>query len=184
MHSTTVYNTTCAHAYKSRLRRAQGAIGRSVLSIPLSPASRPPAVCPARAGWEAGPAPFLRLSAPSGPRRRSHSSRRPWRPRPAAAFVDRTVLCAAKAAGCRVFGCDLAAGDHWRRLRHLGAAGVAVSRCGAPVEGAVGSALSSAREKVEKSEAAGQGWAGRRAQGGRALKQATEGIGEAAHRCR
>ena len=141
IHSTTVYNTTCTRAHKSRFRGAKGAIGRSVLSVLCGSASRPPAVWPALSGWEAGPAPSLRLPAASGTKRRPRSSWRRRRPSRAAALVDRTAVSVAKAAESRVFGRGLGGGDDWRRLRALGRVGPVVGDRERSVEGSVDSAL-------------------------------------------
>ena len=128
-----------------------------------------------RAGDEAAPAPSLSVWAASEAERRSRSARRLLRPTHAATLVNATVLGAAITSSCRVFDCTLGAGDHGKGLRHLGPSAATADRCGGSVEGAVGSALISVRDKVWRGEAGGQGGAGRRAHGGRALKLAGGG---------
>ena len=147
---------------------------RGSLGLLCSP-SRPPIHQVVHGGGEAGPAPSLSVWVASEAERRSRSARRRLRPTHAAALVIATVLRDATAAGCRVFDCSLGAGDHWKGLRHLGPSAAAVGRCGGSVEGSVGSALISVRDKVWRGEASGQGGAGRHAHGGRALKLAGGG---------
>ena len=130
---------------KVGFRGAKGAIGHSAPSVPCGSASRPPAVWPARAGWEAGPAPSLRLLAALKMKRRPQSSLRRRRPSPAAALVDPTALRVASAAKSRVFVLGLDGGDDWRGLRGLGRVGRAVSDCERSVEGAVDSAVRAQR---------------------------------------
>ena len=161
-----------------------GAISRSVLSVPCGSASRPPAVCPARAGREAGPAPFLRLPAASKAQRRLPSSWRRWRPSRVAALVDRTAVSFARAAKSRVLGLGLGGGDDLRGLRDLGREGHVVGDRQRSVEGAVGSPLSSVREEVWRGEALYKRGLCRCAAGAGSLKVAPEGNGAAAHRCR
>ena len=138
----------CARVQKYRFRGAKSAIGRDVPTVPCDPGSRSPARFPARGGWGAGPSPSLRLSAATVTRRRSHSSRRPAAAEPRAALVDRTALRAATAAGCRVFGRGLGAGDHWQRLRGLGQEDRVVGDRHRSAEGSVGSAIRGVRERV------------------------------------
>ena len=92
-------------------------------------------------------------------------------------LVNRTALLSTSAANCRVFGCGIGAGDHGNGLRHLGPSAAAIDRCHRPVEGAVGSAVRRVRERVRRCEASGQGAAGWRARGGRALQLAGQGNG-------
>ena len=119
--------------------------------------------------------PSLSVWAASGTERRSRSGRRRLRPTHTATLVNATVLRGATAADCRVFDCSLGAGDHWKGLSHLGPSVAAVGRSGGSVEGAVGSALSSVRDKVWRGEAGGQGGVCKRAHGGRALELAGRG---------
>ena len=142
---------------------------RGDLTLLCSPSCPPinQAVC--RDG-EAAPVPSLSFSAASEAERRSRFVQLRLRPTHAAALVNATVLRGATAAGCRVFDRSLASGGHKKVLRPLDPSGAAVCRSGGSVEGAVDSALSSVRDKVWRGEAGGQGGAGRRAHGGRALK--------------
>ena len=172
-----VHYTHTFYMYKSRFRGASGAHGRRGSLVPCSSASPALATYPARGGWEAGPAPSLRLPAASVARRRLTSSRRRLRPTRAAALVDRTALCAATATGWRVCGRGLGTRDHRRDLHHLGAVGRELSRRHRSVEGAVDRAVGRVRERVRRCEASGQGAAGGRAHGGRALKLARGGQG-------
>ena len=128
-----------------------------------------------RAGDEAAHAPSLSVWAASEAERRSRSARRLLRLTHAATLMNATVLGAATTSTCRVFDRSLATGDHWNGLRQLSPSASAAGRCGGSVEGAVGSALISVRDKVWRGEAGGQGGAGRRAHGGRALKLAGGG---------
>ena len=96
---------------------------------------------------------------------------------PAATHVDEVGLQVDQATGCRVSGPHLAADGHRRDVRRLGPVERADDRRDAPVEGAVGSAISSVRERVGRSDARGQGRACTRAYGGRTFEHASGGKG-------
>jgi hypothetical protein len=88
---------------------------------------------------------------------RSRSYRLRLRPTHTSTLVNATVLRAVTASTCRVFDCGLDAGDHGQRLRHLGPSGTILGPCHRSVEGAVDSAVSSARERVQMGDAGKQG---------------------------
>ena len=64
-------------------------------------------------------------------------------------LVNTTVLHATTAATCSVSGCGLGTRHNWPTLHHLGPSCEALGPCHWSVEGAVDSAVSSARERVQ-----------------------------------
>ena len=177
MDNISVYYTRTFLHVQSRFRGASGAHGRRGSLVPYGSASPALATYSARGGWEAGPAPSLRLPAASVAWRRLTSSQRRLRPTRGAALVDRTALRTATASGWRICGRGLGTHDHRRGLRRLGPVGDELSHRHRSVEGAVDRAYRRARERVRRCEASGQGGAGRRARGGRGLKLARGGKG-------
>ena len=169
IHSTCTKVGSDAHQAHKGVREYRGSLG------PLCSPSCPPIHQADRGGEEAGPAPSLSVWAASEAEQRSSSARRRLWPTHTATLVNATVLRGAITSTCRVFDCTFGAGDHWKGLRHLSPSASAVGRSGGSVEGAVDSALISVRDKVWRGEAGGQGGAGKRAHGGRALKLAGGG---------
>ena len=169
VHSTCTKVGSDAHQAHNGVRDCRGSLGF------LCSPNCPPIHQVVRKGGETGPAPSLSVWSASEAERRSSSVRRRLQPTHTATLVNATVLGAAITSSCRVFDYTLGAGDHGKGLRHLGPSAAAADRCGGSVEGTVGSALSSVRDKVWRGEAGGQGGAGRRAHGGRALKLAGGG---------
>ena len=70
------------------------------------------------------------------------------RPTYVSTLVDRTVLCAAKAANFRYFGLGLDGGDDWQHLRDLGREDRVVFDRERSVEGSNDSTIRGVREKV------------------------------------
>ena len=163
--------------YKSRFRGASGARRRRDFLVLCGSASPALATYPAHGGWEAGPAPSLRLPAASVAQRRLISSRLRLQPTCAAALVNRTALRAATATGWRVCGRGLGTRNHRRGLHHLVPVGCVLGGRHRSVEGAVDRAVRRLRERVRRCEASGQRAAGGRVHGGRALKLARGGKG-------
>ena len=138
-------------------------------------------------GGSAPPAPSARRSRQARPMMRSRSPDTPIAActcarhlnhvEPAAAHVDEVGLQVDQATGCRVSGPRLAAEGHRRDVRRLGPKERAVARRDAPVEGAVGSAISSVRERVRRSDTRGQERACTRACGGRTFEHMGGGKG-------
>ena len=172
-----VHYTHTFYMYKSRFRGASGTRRRRNFLVLCGSASPALASYPAHGGWEAGPAPSLRIPAASVAQRRLISSRRRLQPTCAPALVNWTALHATIAAAWRVCGHGLDTRAHWRGVRGLGAVGHQLGRRHRSVEGAVNSAVRRVQEKVRKCGASGQGTAGRRAHGCQTLKWAGGGKG-------
>ena len=166
------------HAHRHRLNGhgcLRAACERRAPLATSGQACHSPAHWPTRPDREAGPGPSLALSAGCMARAAVASLAAPATAEPAAAHIDRIVLRVDQAASCRVPGRGPAARDRRQALRRLGRVSRAVGPRGAPVEGAVASALISVRESVGRSESRGQGGACEQVHGARSLEAAGGG---------
>jgi len=134
-------------------------------------------------GWRGGPCnlPEL-LGSVCGTQQRLRSVRLRLRPTHTATLSNATVLRTPKASTCLVFDCGLDTRDHWKRLGHLAPSDDTLGRCHGSVAGAVGSAVSSMRDKGRRCDASGQGGLCRHAHAAGPVELAGEGNRQSAQR--
>ena len=135
-----------------------------------------------RGGGAAVPATSLSFWAASGTQQRLRSVRLRLRPTHTATLSNATVLRTPKASTCLVFDCGLDTRDHWKRLGHLAPSDDTLGRCHGSVAGAVGSAVSSMRDKGRRCDASGQGGLCRHAHAAGPVELAGEGNRQSAQR--
>jgi hypothetical protein len=153
----TYIHSTCTKVGSDAPHAHKGARDRRGSLTHCSSASPPPIDYPVSGGGEAANAASLSFWAASGTQRRSRSYRLQLRPTHTATLNNAIVLRSATTSTCRVFDCGLDTSDHGTDLSHLGPSGETLDRCHGSVEGAVGIAVSSVREKVRICEVCGKG---------------------------